>query len=98
MHLLFQYLSYFKHFSGPLFQFFYGTPVPYSFVSAKLQSIFRFFNLDSTVYKPHSFRIDAAITAYLNGRFEDVIRRTGRWRSNAIDKYIRISHHVSPKY
>ena len=98
VHLLFQYLSYFKHSSGPLFQFFDGTPVPYSFVSAKLQSIIRFLKLDSTVYKPHSFRIGAATTAYLNGHSEDVIRRMGRWRSNAIDKYIRISHHVSPKY
>lgn len=96
--LLFQYLSYFKHSSGPLFQFFDGTPVPYSFVSAKLQSIIRFLNLDSAVYKPHSFRIGAATTAYLNGHSEDFIRRMGRWRSNAIDKYIRITHHVSPRY
>ena len=73
------YLSEFKHVSGPLFQFQMVLRFPYSFVAGKLHHIIGFLGLDHSQYKPHSFRIGAATSAYCQDLSEDDIKRLGRW-------------------
>ena len=46
---------------------------------------------DDRRIKGHSFRIGAATTAASLGFTEDQIQRMGRWRSDAVKKYIRIT-------
>lgn len=91
------YLCEYKHTTGPLFQFQNGCPVSYSFVAEKLQTVIAFLGLDHNRYKPHSFRIGAATSAYCQGLSEDDIKRMGRWESNAVRRYIRISAFSFPK-
>ena len=73
------YFMEYQHTSGPLFQFHDGSPVTYSFVADKLNLIIRYLGLDQSRYKPHSFRIGAATSAYCQGCSEDDIKRMGRW-------------------
>lgn len=91
------YFSEYKHLSGPLFQFQNGAAVPYSFVADKLHNIIGFLGLDYSRYKPHSFRIGAATSAYCQGLSEDDIKRLGRWESNAVRRYIRLATFSFPK-
>ena len=91
------YLREFKHVSGPLFQFQNGLPVSYAFVSEKLRIIVSFLGLDQSRYKPHSFRIGAATSAFCQGLSEDNIKRMGRWESNAVQRYIRVNCFSFPK-
>lgn len=86
-----KYLSVFKHNSGPLFQFMDGKPVPGSFITAQLHKIIEFLGLNSKYYKGHSFRIGAATHAANLGFSENYIQKLGRWKSNAMRRYIRIS-------
>lgn len=60
--------------SGPLFQWLDGSPVSYSFVAAKLNQLVSFVGLDVRSYKPHSFRIGAATSAFLAGHSEEEIQ------------------------
>lgn len=85
------YFLEYQHTSGPLFQFHDGSPVTYSFVADKLNLIIRYIGLDQSRYKPHSFRIGAATSAYCQGYSEDDIKRMGRWESNAVRRYIRLN-------
>ena len=84
------YCSEYKHTSGALFQFHNGSAVTYAFVADKLNSLIKFLKLDYKRYKPHSFRIGAATSAYCQGQTEDDIKRMGRWESNAVRRYIRL--------
>ena len=85
------YRNHFKHTTGPLFQFMNGTTVSHNFVVHNLDSILKFIGLNSKLYKGHSFRIGAATHAATLGFSDDQIRRLGRWNSNALEHYIRIS-------
>ena len=84
------YLSTFCHSSGPLFQFINGLPVPYNFVAEKLHCVSAFLGLPTAHFKPHSFRIGAATSAFLDGHSEEGIQRMGRCRSSAVQNYIRM--------
>ena len=86
-----EYIQLFKPIQGPLFQFLGNSPVTHSFMSSKLHMLLQFISLDPKCYKGHSFRIDAATNAVNMGFSEQYIRKLGRWNSNAIQKYIRIS-------
>jgi len=86
-----EYIQLFKPIQGPLFQFLGNSPVTHSFVSSKLHMLLQFIGLDPKCYKGHSFRIGAATNAVNVGFSEQYIRKLGRWNSNAIQKYIRIS-------
>lgn len=88
---LYTYVQTFGHKSGPLFQFMGGEPVTYAFVSKHLQNIIRFIGLNPALYKGHSFRIGAATHAAQLGYFENCIQKMGRWKSDAICRYIRLS-------
>ena len=85
------YIELFKPNKGPLFQFINGTPVTHTFVVNKLACILKFIGMNPTSYKGHSFRIGAATHAANLGFSETYIRKMGRWNSNAIHRYIKIS-------
>lgn len=85
------YLSSHKHSSGPLFQLNSGSPVSYHFVAHNLQKTVTFIGLDSHFYKGHSFRIGAATEAAKRGLSQTEIQKLRRWKSDAVQKYIRIN-------
>lgn len=85
------YLSVQKHRNGPLFQFHSGSTVSYQFVSTNLQNTVKFIGLNSQWYKGHSFRIGAATEAAKRGLSQIEIQKLGRWKSDAVHKYIRIN-------
>jgi hypothetical protein len=68
-----------------------GTPVTHSYVTGQLTFILKFLGIDPKFFKGHSFRIGAATHATTLGFSEPYIRQLGRWNSNAIQRYIRIS-------
>ena len=76
---------------GPLFQTIGGTPITHSYVTGQLTFILQFLGIDPKFYKGHSFRIGAATRATALGYSEPYIRQLGRWNSNAVQRYIRIS-------
>ena len=86
-----EYIQLFKPIQGALFQFLGNSPVTHSFMSSKLHMLLQFIGLDPKCYKGHSFRIGAATNAVNMGFSEQYIRKLGRWNSNTIQKYIRIS-------
>ncbi|XP_061194816.1 integrase/recombinase xerD homolog [Saccostrea echinata] len=88
---LYDYTTHFAHTSGPLFQFMSGEPVTHHFISQQLCKLVSFIGLDPKLYKGHSFRIGAATHAASLGFSENYIQKLGRWRSNAVRRYIRIS-------
>lgn len=88
---LYNYLHTFGHKSGPLFQFMGGEPVTYAFVVKKLTSIINFVGLNPALYKGHSFRIGAATHAAQMGYSENCIQKMGRWKSDAMRRYVRLS-------
>ena len=59
-----------------------------------LGSVIRPRNLDPNRYKGHSFRIGAATYAAEQGVSDDKIRHSGRWKSDAFKKYIRITSRI----
>ena len=63
-------------------------------VSKMLGSVIRLRNLDPNRYKGHSFRIGAATYAAEQGVSDDKIRHSGRWKSDAFKKYIRITSRI----
>ncbi|KAL5021808.1 hypothetical protein ScPMuIL_000963 [Solemya velum] len=50
----------------------------------KLKEVVSFIGLDTSMYKPHSFRIGAASTAFQCQIPEENIRLMGRWNSDAV--------------
>jgi hypothetical protein len=68
-----------------------GTPVTHSYVTGQLTFILKYLGIDPKFFKAHSFRIGAATHATTLGFSEPYIRQLGRWNSNAVQRYIRIS-------
>lgn len=62
---------------GPLFRFLDGCPVSCP-------------SLDPKQYKGHSFRTGAATHAAQVGFSENAIQNMGRWKSDAVKRYIHI--------
>ncbi|XP_069111803.1 uncharacterized protein [Argopecten irradians] len=87
---LHSYLQMSNHTSGPLFQFADKSPVTYSYFCKSLQAVLKFLQLDTRVYKGHSFRIGAATTASQLGVPQTILQKYGRWKSDAVRSYIRI--------
>ncbi len=85
------YLSIFKHSNGPLYQFIDNTPVSYTYISERIRQAISFIGLNPKHYKGHSFRIGAATHAASVGMSENVIQNMGRWSSNAMRRYVRLS-------
>ena len=76
---------------GPLSCLADGSPVSRDIFIDKLSMAIKYCGLDPSRYKGRSFRIDAASYAADAGMSDAQIRALGRWKSNAFQKYIRIS-------
>ena len=65
------------------------TPVTQAFFRNFLREIIVALELDPQVYEPHSFRIGRASDLMKKGFSIDRIKQIGRWKSNAVYKYLR---------
>ena len=74
----------------PLFVFSDGSPVKPTNVRKLMKEIISAINLDPRFYNTHSFRIGRATDLYKAGYAVDVIKTLGRWKSNAIYKYLKL--------
>ena len=74
---------------GPLFRYIDGVPISRKFFTVNLKSALQFCDLNTDLYKSHSFRIGSASYYAKNGFSDSQIRIMGRWSSNAFLKYIR---------
>ena len=52
--------------------------------------------LSAVGFSPHSFRIGAATSAAIGGMSIENIQNMGRWRSSAVNSYIRPSKVITP--
>ena len=75
--------------SEPFFIFRDGTPVKPIHVRQLLKSLLKNLKLDHTLYSTHSFRIGRATDLQKAGHDIETIKKLGRWRSNAVYKYLR---------
>ena len=75
--------------SSPLFCWPEGSPLIRSYFVERLNAALTFFNLDTKLYKAHSFRIGATSWASAKGFSDPQIRLLGRWKSSAFLRYIR---------
>ena len=73
----------------PLFIFSDGTPVKPSSVRSLLKSILKNLGLNADLYGTHSFRIGRATDLMKTGKTIDHIKSIGRWKSNAVYRYLR---------
>lgn len=87
--LILSYVSLRGHSPGPLFCWPDGKAISRTFFIAQLNAAFKFNNLDSSLYKGHSFCIGAASWAAAKGFSDSQICLLGRWKSNAFLRYIR---------
>ncbi|MES9879362.1 MAG: hypothetical protein ABW185_00580 [Sedimenticola sp.] len=90
VHALQNYLNSSSHRNGPLFQLPNGQAVSYDFFNGHLKNVIGFLGLDTNLYKSHSFRIGAATHATMQGHSADQIKKMGRWKSNALERYVRL--------
>ena len=74
---------------GPLFAFRTGEGITRSWFSTKFNILLGICQLDSKVFKGHSFRIGGASLAAARSLSDAQIRSLGRWTSNAFEKYLR---------
>ena len=72
----------------PLFVFSDGTPVKPSHMRRTLREILLSLNLNPKLYDTHSFRIGRATDLQKYGYDIEKIKILGRWRSNAVYKYL----------
>ena len=84
-----QYLCLRPQEEGPLFTHFDGSPLTTNQFRRVFQKCIRCLGLPSGIFSPHSFRIGAATEAAINGVPNTQIQSMGRWRSHALQSYIR---------
>lgn len=92
-HLIFNnlqsYLNVRPKYPGQLLSHIDGSPLTYYQFNQVLKRALAFLNIDTSVFKSHSFRIGVATYMYLQGIPENIIISKGRWRSYAFKSYIR---------
>ena len=76
------------HDDEPLFIFSDRTPVRPRHFKRVLRTALRNLGLDSRLYDMHSFRIGRASDLIRSGATVEQVKRLGRWRSNAVYKYM----------
>lgn len=82
---------------GPLFVHFGGDPLTtYQFGNILKKGI-KSVGLDPLGFSSHSFRIGAATAAAIGGISMEVIKGMGRWKSEAVNSYIRPHMVITPK-
>ncbi|XP_072019644.1 uncharacterized protein [Amphiura filiformis] len=79
---------------GPFFIHFGGDPLTFQFNHILRQGI-KAIGLSPRDFSSHSFRIGAATTAFLCGIPEERIKEMGRWKSSAVQLYIRPHHFLT---
>jgi hypothetical protein len=85
-----QYITYRGPCRGPLFCDKHNAPILRSHFSLVLGRVALAAGSGRSHIRPHSFRIGATTTACANGVPEEVIKRLGRWKSDAYKRYIKI--------
>ena len=88
---LHSYLQQRPQLPGPLFVFKSGRPVSPSYFNNFFKSCVALCIGNSKGFSSHSFRIGAATFSLQHGYSSSQITKMGRWRSNAVDKYLRVS-------
>lgn len=86
-----QYLSRRGGTPGPLFLFPDGKNLTRPAFSAALHKALEELQIDSSQFNTHSFRIGAATFAKQAGMSDSHVKALGRWKSNAYQKYVRLS-------
>ena len=81
---------------GPLFIHFGGDPLTRSQFNTVLKKGVSVIGLNPSDFSTHSFRIGAATSAALGGMSVEKIQEMGRWRSRAVNSYIRPTRVVIP--
>ena len=79
----------YENLNDPLFVFRDGTPVKPRNFRKLLKILLKNLNLDPNMYDTHSFRIGRATDMMKYGYSIDRIKQLGRWKSNAVYKYLR---------
>ena len=91
VHAMVDYLIVRGQQEGPLFLWPDGTMLTRHLFASALRTIMRNLNLSTQLYNTHSFRIGAATSANRAGFTSHQIKALGRWRSDAFQRYIRMS-------
>ena len=66
-----------------------GTPLTPTDLRSTLRELLQDIGLDAELYDTHSFRIGRATDLYKHNISVENIKKIGRWRSNAVYKYLR---------
>ena len=75
--------------TAPLFHFEDGAPVTRRWLMTRVDKLLHCIHLDTRAYSSHSFRKGGAVSLQQQGVEDSIIRRTGRWRSDAFNLYLR---------
>ena len=81
---------------GPLFIDFLSRPIKRVRVVYMIKRCISLCGLDPSEFNTHSFRVGRATDLALIGTSDHVIRETGRWKTNAFLRYIRLEKFVLP--
>ena len=79
--------------STPLFQLRDGSIATRNDLNKRFKTLIHHMGLDSNRYTLYSFRIGGATSLARRGVSHKVIQMLGRWKSDAYQLYIRMSHH-----
>ena len=67
-----------------------GSPLTRSQFTGVLAKAIRCLGLPTQVYTSHSFRIGHASDLASKGLSNETIKKLGRWKSDAVERYIRL--------
>lgn len=81
---------------GPLFIHRDKKPLTRNAVSHILRAAIKMIDLDPAQFTPHSLRIGRATDLAIQNQAEHIIKKTGRWNSDAYVKYIRLHNFYVP--
>lgn len=81
---------------GPVFVKKNGKEYSRDFIAKSLKTMIGRVGLDPKHFNTHSFRIGRASDLAFQGVAEQVIKKTGRWESNAYTRYIRFDDFTVP--
>ena len=73
----------------PLFHFLDGTAVHRSWLMQNVERLLHSAGHDPRLYSSHSFRKGGAVSLQDAGVEDSIIRRSGRWKSDAFHLYVR---------
>ena len=73
----------------PLFHFEDGAAVTRRWLMSRVDGLLRCIHLNPSTYSSHSFRKGGAVSLQQQGVEDSIIRRAGRWRSDAFNLYVR---------